>query len=141
MIDEIKAYMIGVILFICIMVGGIFVMGGFLSSNPSLDSSQDIERFNNTFELSNQITTSVNGISSNIQDATTSDPGILGWINVFFNSAFRGLAAIGGTLNFMVVAAVEGSTMFGIPGFLIGLLTLIITVIIGFAIWAAITRN
>lgn len=140
-LEGIQNYMIGIILFIIVITGGVYVIGTFRDSNTSLDTVGEINSFNQSLNKAANITTSVNQLDQQIQAVNSQDVGILGWLNALVGSIYNGLAAIGGTLSFMSVAASETAAIFGIPSFIFPLILLIVTVIIGFAIWSAITRT
>ena len=140
-LEGIQNYMIGIILFIIVISGGVYIIGTFKDSNTSLDTVGEINSFNQSLNKAANITSSVNKLDQQIQSVNSQDVGILGWLNALVGSVYNGLAAIGGTLSFMTIVASETSAIFGIPSFIFPLILLIITVIIGFAIWSAITRT
>lgn len=136
-LEEIKGYMLGIIFMIVLVTGGVIWMGTFSSNDSAIDNGE-INQFNNTLNKAENITSSVNAIDNSIQ--SVSDKGGLGWFNVIFGSAFNGLKAIGQSLGFVKVAATDAGNMFNAPPAMITLSLLAITVIICFAIWAAIMR-
>ena len=140
-LDDLKNYVVGVILFVVVITGGIFMLGSFYDSDSSLDSTGQIHAFNNSFAKASEVTSSVNAMNSSL-NVDEKDAGFLGlgWINALIGSAFNGLKAVYGSLSFMTVVGSEASGMFGIPYSIVALIVLIITVIVVFAIWAAITR-
>jgi len=137
-LSDIKSYMIGLVLFVVIITGGVFTMTMFKTANPSIDSSR-VESFNSTFNTAQNITTAVNGIGDSLE-ATGEKPGVLGWFNVLFGSAWNGLKAVFGSLGF-INGIIQGvGDMFGIPTALVVLIPLIAIIIIVFAIWGAIIQ-
>jgi hypothetical protein len=139
-LDDVKSYMIGVILFILVIASGVFILGSFYSEDSSIDMVGQVSQFNSSLNLASNMTTAAQGVSDSIEKAgNSSSP--LGWLDVLVGSTFTGLKAISGTMSFMNVAAAQSSSMFGIPSFVYPLLVLIILLIIAFAIWSAITRT
>lgn len=139
-LDDIKSYMIGVIVFVAVISSGVFMFGEFKSLDTSLDSSNELGQFNQSLNKANNITTSVEGIQDSITSVNPDNAGVIGWLNVLVGSAYNGLQAIFGSIDFMSIVADESAEIFGIPTFIISLLLLIIILIIGFGIWAAIFR-
>jgi hypothetical protein len=140
-LNNIQNYMIGVIVFMVLVVGGVSIFGTFTSINT--DGADQLTTFNKSLNQAGAVSTSVNEIDNKIQEVSASGAGFLGlgWIDALIGSAFNGLKAIGGTLSFMDIVFEEGGALLGVPPFLIGLLTLIVTVVIVFAIWQAITNS
>ena len=141
-LDELKNYIIGVILFVVVITGGVMFIGSMYDANPALDSVGGISQFNASFAKASQVNASVNDIGNSLETVDDQDGGFLGlgWINALVGSAFTGLKAVFYSMGFMSEVGQDVSGIFGIPYSLVTLIVLIITVIIVFAIWAAITR-
>jgi hypothetical protein len=137
-LNDIKSYMIGLVLFVVVITGGIFTMISLHSSNPALDSSR-IEAFNTTFNKADNITTAVNDISSSITNAGDK-PGALGWFNVLFGSAWQGLKVLFSSLGFVKGLILAVAEIFSVPPAIALLITLLPIIIIVFAIWGAIIQ-
>ena len=135
-LENIQNYLIGIIVFVLIISGGVYIVGDFYLADSSIDTENSIGNFSASMNKANEVTTSVN----EIKDSIDAEPGILGWLNALIGSAFQGLKAMFGTLSFMNVVADDAATFFGIPLFLVTLVSLITVVIIAFAIWSAIMR-
>jgi len=139
-LDRLQSYIIGVILSIVVATGGILIMTDFLDAKPNLDSVNDLGDFNDSFSKANEVTDAVDGMSNSIEDVSESNAGILGWLNALVGSIFDGIKAIFKSFSFVESSASDAGIIFGIPAVLIGLIVLIITIIIVFAIWSAITK-
>ena len=137
-LEEIKGYMVGIVLCILVFTGGILVLGEFRDKNPTL-SSDKITQFNQTLGKADNVTYAVNEVKDSIT-STTSATGGLGWLNALIGSMFNGLQATFQTLSFVDTAATEGAELFGIPTQMVALISLIGILIVGFAIWSAIAR-
>jgi hypothetical protein len=138
-LDNLKSYILGVILSIVIVTGGLMFMTSFLGSNPNLDNANKIDEFNDSMNKADEVQLAVSDMSSSITSASTNNVGILGWLNALIGSAFDGIKAIFKSFSFVNVMANDLSNMLGVPPMLIALLLLIITIIIVFAIWSIAT--
>ena len=140
-LDSIKGYVIGVILGIAVILGGVFMIGSFITGDPSIDTSSEVQNFTSTLNKSYEVTTAVNQMDSEL--TAPEDTGALGWINVLFSSAFNGLKAIGSSMGFVTVAAEDSARMFGMGSLIpiISVVMLVVTVIILIGIYEAITRQ
>ena len=136
-LDNIQNYVIGIIIFTIIIGGGAFVLNDFLTSDTAIDPNGAISQFNSSLYKSSEVTTAVDSQG----DSLDVDEGGDNWLNVLLGSTFGGLKTIGATLGFMDSVSNEAGNMLGIPLFIIGLLALIATVIIIFAIYTVITRT
>jgi hypothetical protein len=139
-LENIQKIMIGVVMAIIIITSGVFMIGSFTASDSSIDSANQVGDFNATLDKSVEITTSVNNIQTSIDSVSEEKAGVLGWLNALIGSVFNGLKSIGDTLGFISIASTNAANLFGIPSFILPLLVLIIVIIIGFAIWAAIFK-
>lgn len=139
-LDSIQGIMIGAVMAIIIITTGIFMLGSFTAVDSNLDTADQIGNYSGTLDKSTEITDSVNQIKSSIDSVTEEKAGVLGWLNALIGSVFKGLKSVGNTLSFIGVASEETATNLGVPSFIMPLLVLIIFIIIGFAIWAAVMR-
>lgn len=142
-LDEVKGYLIGVIMFIVVITGGIIAFSSFTAYDSSIDATNQIGQFNTTFNKATEMTVAVDGIKTSVTEAGSSSSGPLGWLNALVGSAYNGLKALSGATSFVDVAATDSANFFNIPFILplITLITLVITIIIGFGIWSAITKT
>jgi len=140
-LDGIKTYIIGVILGIAVIMSGVFMIGSLSTSDTTLDSTGDIQQFNSTLALSQNITSGVNNIESGIR--APEKAGALGWIDAFFKTAFGGLSTIKNTMGFVGTAATESAGFFHIGGIIpiLNVVLLVIVIIMAIAIYEAITRQ
>jgi hypothetical protein len=140
-LDDIKNLIIGSILFVVVISGGVIFLGSFSAFDSSIDSVGDVSGFNSTLNKARNVTDAANSIQDSIS-SVSNNPGILGWFDALFGSIYNGLKAMFGSLSFISTAMVESVAFFGfdIVTPLIVLLGLVIVVVIGFAIWSAITK-
>ena len=142
-LDEVKGYLIGVIMFIVVITGGVIAFSSFTAYDSSIDSTNQIGAFNQTFNKAANITTSVTKIQQSVDRASTNGGGPLGWLNALVGSAYEGLTAISSSMRFVGIVADDTADFFNVPFILplITLITLVITLIIAFGIWSAITKT
>jgi hypothetical protein len=136
-LNDIKGYMIGILLGIVVLTSGILMFGKLSATDVTLDSNNDLGKFNKTLALSQNITTAVEGL-----DVTSEKPGVLGWIDTLVHTAFNSMKAIKGSMSFVGVAATESAGVFGLTEInpIIVLITLVVVIIIGIAIYEAVMR-
>jgi len=139
-LDQLQGYITGIILSIVIIAGGILFITNFADANPTLASDGKINDFNETMNKANEVKTAVDSMSGSIENASTTNTGILGWLNALVGSIFDGLKALFISFSFVSTAAEDSAELFKIPPIFMGLLVLILTIIIVFAIWSAITK-
>jgi CHASE3 domain sensor protein len=139
-LETIQNYIIGIVLFMLIIGGGVYMFGSFVTYDTSIDSNGSINNFNSKLNLASNITTTVNQMTDNVNSVSAEDTGVLGWINALIGSAYDGIKSIGQSIGFMGNAMAETGSMFGIPSFIIALVSLIILILLVFAIWMAITK-
>lgn len=140
-LDDIKYYLIGIVIFMVVIGGGVYILGSFHNADNSIDSSGELSQFNDSLYKASNITKVINDLDASINSVTSEKVGALGWLNALLGSAFNGLKLIGQSVGFMKVVASEAGVILGIPSFIISLLVLITIIIIAFAIYTAITRT
>lgn len=118
-------------------------MNMFKSGNPNYITNQDkYEQFEDSFNKYDSLEgniTKLGGDLTNYQDST--DPSTFGVLGSLINSAWSVLQLMPTTLNFMGSAFSGLNTVLGIPKWVGTLISLIVVVIIVFAIWAAIFQR
>lgn len=139
-LESIQKIMIGVVMAIIIITSGVFLLGSFTASDPSIDTANKVGNFSATLDKSVEIKDSVGRIETSINSVSEEKAGVLGWLNALVGSVFNGLKSVGNTLSFISVASTQAASIIGIPSFILPLLTLILFIIIGFAIWSAIFK-
>jgi hypothetical protein len=135
-LDDLQNYIIGVILFVLVITSGVVMLGTFNNSDNTLDTAGEINAFNNSLNKASEVTLAVGSIQESIDSVGNETNDALGWLNVLVGSAYNGVRAVGGSMSFMTVAMADAARIFGIPSFVVGLVSLIVVVIIVFAIWS-----
>lgn len=136
-LDNIKNYIVGILMSMVIVVVGLYYLGSLINVDPSL-STELTDSLADNINKSSDITTQVNQMKASLD--TNAKGGALGWIDVLLGSAWNGLKVLGSGLDFMGGIFSFVGTFFGIPDAVVGLIMLVITVIIIISIWIAIMR-
>jgi hypothetical protein len=135
-----RHYIIGIIMFTFFVVGGIALMTEFSQDDPTFLDNDKYSTFNTTFNKYDQVTTNVNSLRSNIEDADV-DYGAFGVLNSLISSGWNTLKLLFTTFSFMNGVFIGLYTIFGVPVWIPALIILLITVVISFAIYSAIFQR
>lgn len=135
-----STYIIGILVFTMFILGGVGIIGELMQSNPAFGDSDKYTQFNKTFNVYNRVTTSVDSLKTNIEEADT-DFGLFGVLNALISSSWQTLRLLVSSLNFMNGVFEGLHTMFGLPTWVPSIIISIITVIIVFAIYSAIFQR
>lgn len=138
MVEEIKKYIIGVIVFTIFIVGGVSLLGYLNDADPTFSNS-DLTQFNKSFNKLNDVTSSTSNLKSSVEEADP-DLGFFGVLNALVSSAWNTLKLTFTSFSFMEDVFINGSNIFGIPNWISTLIVGIITTIICFAIYKAIFK-
>ena len=138
--ERISTYIIGVIFSMIVVVGGVYILGDVVKSGTTTLSAEDIQKFNTSFNMQNDVNKSVSEIQTQLLNA---DPeyGKLGGLTALANVAWAGLKSVFTSFAFVTNMLGFITTYFGIPSFITGLLALVIVVIIAFSIYSAIFQR
>jgi hypothetical protein len=133
-----KTYVLGIIAFTLVILGGMAMLGDLNSGSGGVISSDSrYSEFNNTFNRYDDLDTQVNTIKGNIEDEEGGG-GVFGFLDNLVNSAWSSIKLMFSSFNFMNDAFNGLSSMFGVPSWVGGLIILAVIVIIGFSIYAAV---
>ena len=138
--EDIKKYIIGVLLFVAVIVGGVSFLSTLNEHDASFMDSDRLEDFNNTFNILDDVSGQVNLLEEGITEADA-DPGLFGVLNSLIMSAWQSLKLTINSFDFMDDVFTGMGPIFGIPVWIAGIITLIISVVIIFAIWSAIFQR
>lgn len=138
LVNSIKpsTYILAIIAFTFVIMAGIGLMGEFRKGDATFMTDAQSKQFNSTFNRYDDLTTSVNNIQSSVDDSGN-DWGIWGTIGALTGSAWNALRLLFTSFSFMN-SVFAGLTMFGIPAWVGALGSLVIIIIIAFAIYSAI---
>lgn len=136
----IRHYLIGIIVFTLVIVGGVSMIGIFRESNPSFGDTDKYTQFNRTFNKMDDITTQVNNLENTIENEEP-EWGVFGVLNALISSGWNTLKLMFNSLDFMDDAFEGVSSFFGVPAWIPALVSLIVTIIIAFVIYSAIFQR
>ena len=139
-LENIKSYMIWIILMIVVVTSGVLVLTSFTSVDTTIDTTNQAQLFNKSMNKANEINSSVSNIKSSLNSVTANKVGALGWLNALIGSVFDGAKTLLNTLGFMDDVTTDSSSMLNIPVTITALIILIFVIIVVFALWEAIMR-
>jgi hypothetical protein len=126
-------YIIGILMFSFIIMGGIALLTGFNDSDDSFLDDPIYSDFNETFNKYDETQTKIDEISGGLDAEPES--GIFGPINAMALVAWNTLTLLPTTLGFMNSAINGLSHVFGLPSWVAGTIIAMVSVMIVFAIF------
>lgn len=137
-LDDIKNYLVGLVLLLVIMLSGGYIFGTFYTHSSGLDASMYVS-FNRTMDRSANLTNTVNQMQSSVTENEAA--GVLGYLNAIVGVTYHALQALVQSIGFVGLMFGDVAGQFGVPPFITALLLLIVTIIVVIAIWSAITKT
>lgn len=134
-----RDYLVGIILFTLIIVGGVQLIDRFQSVDSAYIDQDKYNKFNETFNVQNDVQDSVQNIRNSI--VTLKLPAPIEFIATMFLTAFQALMSLFTSLSFMDAVFTGLYTMFGIPSWVSSLLISLVTIMIVFSIISAILQR
>jgi len=134
-----RHYITGIIVFTFIIVGGVSMLSLMEGGNNNFINDPQFTQFNSTFNVQEDITTSVNNLEASVTGADL-DPGPFGMLNALISSSWTSLRLMFSSYSFMG-NVLFGLSIFGIPAWIPTLIGLMITVILAFAIFGAVFQR
>lgn len=135
-----RTYIYGVIIMMFFIVGGVGILSEFKAADSNFDASDKTGEFNRTFNKIDQVTTEVDDLKSNIEDADT-DFGLFGVLNALISSAWQSLKLLFSSFGFMTAIFNGLESVFGIPAWIPLIIGLFVTVTLVFAIYKMIFQT
>ena len=135
-----RHYIIGIVMFTFMIVGGVSIFSIYGNSEPSFIQNEQFQDFNNSFNVVNDITKQVDDLEESITEADT-DFGLFGVLNALISSAWQALKLLFTSLSFMDGVFLGLTSVFGIPGWIPALVGVLVTVILIFSIFSAIFQR
>jgi hypothetical protein len=137
-LNDLKAYIIGIVCAMLLVTSGMIIISKYISVDSSLVTPK-IAGLNKSLDMSANLSNSVNDMSGSLSSASTNN-GALGWLDVLIGSAWTGLKTLGSSFSFMSQLFVYAGYILGIPTIIVTLASIIVTIIIVFAIWMSMMR-
>lgn len=136
----VRHYLIGVVIFCLIVVGGISMLGILNDKDPTYTSGSSYTQFNQSFNRLNDVTSTVTTLQTGITDAST-DFGAFGVLDALISTSWQSLKLFFTSLAIMNDAYNGLSAVFGVPAWIPLLAIALITILIVFTIYSAIFRT
>lgn len=137
---KISNYLIGIVLFCFIIVGGVSVMGILRNADSSFGGDH-YSSFNKSFNVMDDIETEVTDLQTGIESTEDQDFGTFGVLNALISKSWQSLRLFVSSFSFMNSAFSGATTVFGVPAWIPTLAGLIIAIVIIFAILSAIFQR
>ena len=137
---QISKFIIGICIFVFIITAGMTMISTVATENPAITNDPRYSVYNTSFNKLQNISDMSDSIQESITDAST-DFGVFGVINSLINSAWHSLKLTFNSITFFTDSLQSLTSLFGIPSFVIVIITSIITIMIGFGIYSLIFQR
>jgi len=135
-----RHFIYAVIVFMIVVGGGVAILSEFQGNDDTYADMGRYQEFNKSFNKQKNITDAVGDVRGRIVSADT-DPGLFGVLNALISSSWTTLIQLFNIFGFMGEALDNVSVFFGVPPWITGLVVLLITVLIAFAIFSAVFQR
>ena len=135
-----RHYIIGIVIFTFMIIGGVSLISIVKTADSTFASDDKFIQFNKTFNKYNELNSSIVSLQSSITEAST-DFGIFGVLNALINSGWAAFKLMFSSLAFFADILMGMTTIFGIPAWIPGLLIMLTTILLVFAIFSAIFQK
>jgi len=139
-----KSYLIGIVVFVMLCLGGISMINSMRDFNPDLLTPQelsDYEKLNKTFQKIDSINDTISGFENDITATENKEFGVFGVLGGLINSAWNTLRFLFPMLSFMG-AIYSGFTEFlGLPSWVASCINMLVIIIISFFIYKSIFKT
>ena len=137
--EEIKKYIIGIMMFTLGIVCGVSMLWELSKSDTTFTDDETFKQFNKSFDRLNRVTEATDNIKGDFEE-DKQDFGVFGTLGALVGTAWQTIRLTFSSFGFMNSVFVQGSVLFGIPNWISGLIIAIIITIIAFTIYKAIFR-
>jgi uncharacterized BrkB/YihY/UPF0761 family membrane protein len=138
-----RDYIIGIIIFIMLSLGGITLINEARNYNPGLLTSQEASEYsklNTTFQKLREINESISSIQEDITNTENKEFGAFGVLGGLINSAWNTLRFLFTSVSFMNAIFAGFTEFLGVPDWVSSCIIMIVIVIIVFAIYKSIFK-
>jgi len=135
-----RNYIIGIVMFTFFIVAGMSMLGIFAGYDATFASEEKYTKFNESFNVLNDVSNEVEGLEDTITEADT-DFGFFGVLNSLISSSWQALKLLFTSLSFMTNVYGGLTAIFGVPAWIPIIIGLVVTVIITFSIFSAIFQR
>ena len=124
-----------------VIVGGVALIAYFRAIDDSFVDDERYTNFNRTFNVYEDVTEVTNTTKTNIENMEEANFGLLGVLGSLYNQAWQFLRLLITSLSFMGTALLGLTSIFGVPAWVVALISAIIVTLIGFAIFSIIFQR
>ena len=134
-----SSYIIGIILFMLVVGSGISMIGVFRSYDSTFTDNVNYTDIVTTFNKTEQIQDEIGGLQDDVEGGEN-DYDQYGVIGSLIENSWSSIRLLGRSFSFMD-DVFDGLSIFGVPAWVTSLITLIISVMIIFAIYSLIFQG
>lgn len=135
--NEIRNYIIGIIAFTFVIVGGIAMMSSLNSTGEGFTNNEQFTSFNDSFNKFDDVTEQVTIIKESVSNPDA-DQGPFGFLDALIGASWATLKGTFASFSFMGDVFNSASTIFGIPAWIPSLVFFMVIILIAYAIISAI---
>jgi len=135
-----RHYVIGIIIFTMVIVGGVSIISDFSKGNANFVNQDKFKSFNRTFNKMEELDQEVGDLKETVTEAQT-DPGLFGFLDALIGSSWTALQSIFASFSFMNAVFGGLYTVLGIPSWVGNLVISLITILFVFAIFTVIFQR
>lgn len=135
-----RTFLYGIIIMMFFIMGGVALLAEFQAADSTFDDSDKTGEFNRTFNKISEVTEEVNVLEDNIKSSDT-DFGLFGVLNALIFSSWQAIKFIFDSFGFMDAVLYGLQSFFGVPAWIPLIITLLITVMLVFAIYRMVFQS
>lgn len=137
-----SSYIMGILVFVLIIGSCVSMISMFRDYDSDFGMNEsEYKQFNSTFYVLDDIDNTVEDLEQGVTDTNSTSFGVFGVLNSLISGGWQSLKLLTGSLSFMNSVFSGLTTYFGIPGFVVKIIGLIVTIFITFAIYSAIFQR
>ena len=138
-----KDYLIGIVIFVMLSLGGIPMINEMRSDNPDLLTAGEVTEYTKlyrTFQKLDDLNDSVSSIQGDITNTENKEFGVFGVLGGLINSAWNTLRFLFTSVGFMNDIFNGFTDFLGVPAWVGSCIIMLITIMIAFAIFKSIFK-
>ena len=136
-----RHYIYGTIMFIFFIVGITALLTQINSYDSTALDDPRYQEFNNSFNKLEELNRSMSSLENSLKSEEAGDQGAFGQLNALISTGWNTLKNLPTILGFAITAMYGLVTVFGIPGWIITIIGLLVSIMILFAIYSAIFQR
>lgn len=133
---SISQFTISIILATIIIIGGVGLLSAAYSTHPDATSQAEIGALNTTFYKYDQIQSSAQELKNSITGTNQSSSGSMSAIDSLISGSWNSIKLFYSSFSFVFTFFDGLATMAMVPSWIIGLITAIIIILVGYAVYS-----